>query len=89
MEQVSWYSAAGFCRRLSEKTGKCVRLPTEAEWEYACRAGTTTAFNTGETLSTGQANCDGTGVYATGQAGANRKETTPVGSLPPNAWGPV
>jgi hypothetical protein len=87
MERVSWYGAMRFCGALSEKTEKCVRLPTEAEWEYACRAGTTTAFNTGETISTDQANYNGTGAYGTGKVGANRQTTTPVGSFPPNSWG--
>jgi formylglycine-generating enzyme required for sulfatase activity len=87
MEMVSWYGATRFCKALSEKTGKRVCLPTEAEWEYACRAGTTTAFNTGETISTNEANYNGTGAYGTGKVGTNRQMTTPVGSFPPNAWG--
>jgi formylglycine-generating enzyme required for sulfatase activity len=87
MEMVSWYGAMRFCRTLSEKTGMNVRLPTEAEWEYACRAGTTTAFNTGETISTDEANYNGAGAYGSGKLGENRRMTTPVGSFPPNAWG--
>lgn len=78
---VSWDDAVAFCRWLSEKEGRTYRLPTEAEWEYACRAGTTTKFSTGDALSRAQANI---GVAADGQ----KKETTmPVGSFAANAWG--
>jgi formylglycine-generating enzyme required for sulfatase activity len=63
------------------------RLPTEAEWEYACRAGTTTPFCFGETISTDQANYDGNFAYGKGKKGVYRKQTTPVGSFPANAWG--
>ena len=63
------------------------RLPTEAEWEYACRAGTTSPFYFGETISTEQANYDGNYVYGKGKKGIYRQKTTPVGSFPPNAWG--
>ena len=87
VEKVSWYEAAQFCARLSKSNGKNVRLPNEAEWEYACRAGTTTAFNTGATISTDQANYNGSGAYGTGKIGAWRRMTMPVGSFPPNAWG--
>ena len=87
VEQVSWNEAAEFCKKLSEKTGQIVRLPTEAEWEYACRAGTTTPFHTGETISTDQANYDGNSVYGNGRKGPYRKKTLAVGSFAPNAWG--
>jgi len=66
---------------------KGYRLPTEAEWEYACRAGTTTVFNTGNTISTDQANYDGDGTYGGGSKGVDLKQTVPVGSYPPNTWG--
>ncbi len=63
------------------------RLPTEAEWEYACRAGTTTPFNTGYNITTDQANYDGDYPYNGNAKGIYRGKTTPVGSFPPNAWG--
>ncbi|MCL2719766.1 MAG: formylglycine-generating enzyme family protein [Treponema sp.] len=62
------------------------RLPTEAQWEYACRAGTTTPFYTGENITSAQANYNGTSPY-TGDPGEYIKKTTPVGSYPPNSWG--
>jgi formylglycine-generating enzyme required for sulfatase activity len=67
--------------------GTGYRLPTEAEWEYACRAGTTTPFHFGETISTDQANYDGNSTYGKGKKGEYRKKTTPVGSFPANDWG--
>ena len=63
------------------------RLPTEAEWEYACRAGTTTPFNTGKNITTDQANYNGKHPYNGGARGEYRKKTTPVDSFAPNAWG--
>ncbi|MCK4872152.1 MAG: formylglycine-generating enzyme family protein [Phycisphaerales bacterium] len=87
VEKVSWEDAAEFCRRLSEREGKTYRLPTEAEWEYACRAGTTTPFSFGETISTEVVNYDGREVYGKGIAGVYRRATLPVGSLGSNAWG--
>ncbi|NER99625.1 MAG: formylglycine-generating enzyme family protein [Symploca sp. SIO1B1] len=60
VEKVSWYDAVEFCNRLSRKTGRQYRLPSEAEWEYACRAGTTTPFHFGETITTDLANYQGT-----------------------------
>jgi formylglycine-generating enzyme required for sulfatase activity len=77
VEQVSWYDAVEFCARLSAHTGRTYRLPTEAEWEYACRAGTTTPFTFGETLTTEVANYNGS-AYNKGPAGGRRDETTPV-----------
>jgi formylglycine-generating enzyme required for sulfatase activity len=87
VEQVSWDDAVEFCRKLSTKTGNTVRLPTEAQWEYACRAGTKTPFNTGETISTDEANYDGNYTYGTGKKGEYREKTVAVGSFKPNAWG--
>ena len=87
VETVSWDDAVEFCKKLSAKTGKTVVLPTEAQWEYACRAGTKTPFNTGETISTDQANYDGNSVYGNGVKGEYRQKTTPVGTFKPNAFG--
>jgi formylglycine-generating enzyme required for sulfatase activity len=87
VEKVGWYDAVEFCKRLSEREGKKYRLPTEAEWEYACRAGTTTPFYTGETISTNQANYNGDFVYGNGTKGSYREQTTPVGSFSPNDFG--
>jgi|GEM_PF-2907724 len=84
---VSWHEALEFCRKLSDKEGRTYRLPTEAEWEYACRAGTTTPFYTGATMSTDQANYDGNHTYGNGRKGMYREKTTPIGSFPANAWG--
>lgn len=82
VECVSWYDAVEFCERLSVYTRRTYRLPSEAEWEYACRAGTATPFHFGETLSTDQANYNGTdekcGAYGPGSRGDYRQGTTPV-----------
>ena len=87
VENLFWEHAVEFCGKLSARTCKIVTVPTEAEWEYACRAGTTTPFNTGETISTDQANYDGRYVYGAGGKGQYRQETLPVGSFKPNRWG--
>jgi len=87
VEQVSWYDAIEFCARLSVRTGREYGLPTEAEWEYACRAGTTTPFHFGETITTDLANYNGTYTYNGGPKGINRRKTTDVGSFPANAFG--
>jgi formylglycine-generating enzyme required for sulfatase activity len=87
VEQVSWDDAQEFCARLSQVSGKLYRLPSEAEWEYACRAGTTTPFAFGETITTEIANYDGNSTYANAPTGGYREQTVDVGSFPPNAWG--
>jgi formylglycine-generating enzyme required for sulfatase activity/uncharacterized caspase-like protein len=87
VEQVSWNNAVEFCQKLSEKTGREYRLPSEAEWEYACRAGTTTPFHFGETITTELANYNGTSIYASEPKGKHLQRTTDVGIFPPNAFG--
>jgi formylglycine-generating enzyme required for sulfatase activity len=97
VENVSWDDAIEFCDRLNRKTGNQYRLPSEAEWEYACRAGTTTPFHFGETITTDLANYQGTdweyegkvypGNYANAPKGIYRETTIEVGSFPPNAFG--
>jgi formylglycine-generating enzyme required for sulfatase activity len=87
VEQVSWDESVEFCLRLSKLTGREYRLPSEAEWEYACRAGTTTPFHFGETIDTNLANYNGDYVYGKGVKGSYRQTTTPVRELPPNSWG--
>jgi formylglycine-generating enzyme required for sulfatase activity len=84
---VNWYDAHQYLRWLSEATGRSYRLPSEAEWEYACRAGTKTAFSFGDTISTEQANYDGNFTYNGGVRGEYRRGTTPAGMFPPNPWG--
>lgn len=87
VENVSWDKCQEFVKKLREKDTKPYRLPTEAEWEYSCRAGTKTAFYFGDTISTDQANYDGTHTYGDGGKGVYRKKTMPVGSFPANPWG--
>jgi formylglycine-generating enzyme required for sulfatase activity len=87
VESVSWHDAQEFCKKLSEQTGRQYRLPSEAEWEYACRAGTTTPFHFGETMMTELANYDGNYTYGSGIKGEYREKTTPVGSFPANGFG--
>lgn len=74
VESVSWYDAVEFCARLSTATSREYRLPTESEWEYACRAGMATPFHFGKAISKKQANF-------------NSSSTTRVGKYPPNNWG--
>jgi formylglycine-generating enzyme required for sulfatase activity len=87
VENVSFDEVQDFLRRLNAKASGRFRLPTEAEWEYACRAGTTTPFATGSSLTTDEANFHGGHPYPGGKAGPYRGSPTPVGSFPPNAWG--
>ena len=96
VESVSWYDAVEFCDRLTFHTNREYRLPSEAEWEYACRAGTTTPFHFGETITTDVANYRGidneeykwSGSYGKGPKGIYREETTVVGSFDvANAFG--
>ena len=78
VEQVSWDEAVEFCDRLTAHTQRPYRLPSEAKWEYACRAGTTTPFHFGKTLTTEVANYDGNSAYTNSAKGEYRAETTPV-----------
>lgn len=79
VETISWLDAVEFCQRLARQTGRQYRLPSEAEWEYACRARTKTPFHFGETLLSQLANYDGEYAYKFEPAGVDRKATTPVG----------
>jgi len=84
---ISCNDATAYCEALSAKRGKVYRLPTEAEWEYACRAGSRTPFNTGENLTTNQANYDGNYTYNGNPTGVYRRNTVAVNSFAPNAYG--
>jgi formylglycine-generating enzyme required for sulfatase activity len=95
VENVSWHDAVAFCDKLTEAAraagvvpeGYVFRLPTEAEWEYCCRAGTETSTAFGDSLSSKQANFDGNVPYGNAEQGPYLQRTTDVGSYPPNAWG--
>ena len=78
VETVTWYDAVEFCARLTAHTGRTYRLPSEAEWEYACRAGTTTPFYFGKILNTVVANHNGDYTYGDGPKGRKRSQTTSV-----------
>jgi len=86
-ENVEWHSAKVFMRKMELKSGLKFRFPTEAQWEYACRAGTETAFNTGNTINPDQANYNCRYSYLEGLKGLAIDETKPVGSYKPNAFG--
>lgn len=88
VDSISWYDAIEFCERLARATGRNYRLPSEAQWEYACRAGTTTPFYFGATLTSEFANYYAIKFpYAVERESEFRAKTTPVGSFPPNAFG--
>ena len=88
VENVSWHDAREFCRRLSALAGRTYELPSEAQWEYACRAGTTTPFCYGPTITTGLANyCGEQPPYLAEPPGIYRHGTTEAGAFPPNAFG--
>ena len=87
VESVLWEEAIEFCQRLSQRFGRTYTLPSEAQWEYACRAGTTTPFHFGATLTPDLANYDGNYTYGDGPKGVYRQETTAVAGFPANPWG--
>ncbi len=92
VEMVSWNDAVAFCRRMSAlpaevQAGRIYHLPTEAEWEYACRADTRTAFSSGDTLASSEANFDGRTPFDGAARGPYLERTSRVGSYKPNAWG--
>jgi formylglycine-generating enzyme required for sulfatase activity len=87
VENVSWEEAVEFCQRLSRKTGRDYRLSTEAEWEYACRAGTSTSFYFGKTITGKLASYNSSQIYLNESKGKGQKKTMPVGNFPPNAFG--
>ncbi|MCL6754668.1 SUMF1/EgtB/PvdO family nonheme iron enzyme [Nostoc sp. CCCryo 231-06] len=86
VERVIWDDAVEFCQKLSQKTGKTYRLPSEAEWEYACRAGTTTPFYFNETITTDLVNYNGDYPYGSAPKGEYRQQTIDVGKFPPNSF---
>ena len=87
VDNVNWLDALAFCQWLTDHTDHEFQLPSEAQWEYACRAGTTTPFHFGETITTDVVNFQGEFVFGNAPKGLYRHVSTPVGSLPPNAFG--
>lgn len=87
IEHVSWDDAIEFCAKLSQLTGRSYTLPSESQWEYACRAGTDTAFYFGDTITPELVNYNGEYPYNGAPSGENRAQATPVGIFPPNTLG--
>ena len=87
VERVSWDNAQKFCQKLSNKTGRHYQLPSETQWEYACRAGTNTPFSFGETLTVKVANFNGEHTFLNEPRGFYHHVTTEGGAFPPNAFG--
>jgi formylglycine-generating enzyme required for sulfatase activity/actin-like ATPase involved in cell morphogenesis len=87
VESVFWYDAKEFCTEAAKTTGQKFQLPSEAQWEYACRAGTSSPFSFGETITPDWVNYDGNHPYGNAAKGQYRQETTNVGSFKPNAFG--
>lgn len=87
VDTISWHDAMAFCAAVSKRAGRTYRLPTEAEWEYACRAGTLTPFYTGATVSAAQANFDSSETYGGSKPEPKPGRSRPVASYPPNPWG--
>ena len=87
IDKINWFDAIAFCQGLSQKTGHKYRLPSESEWEYACRAKTTTPFAHGDTIVPAIVNHNGEYPYAKAPKGGCLEQTTPVGTFPPNQFG--
>jgi formylglycine-generating enzyme required for sulfatase activity len=87
IERVNWHEAIAFCQKLSQQTGNHYSLPSEAQWEYACRANSNTPFCYGETITTDLVNYNGDYPFGGAPKGENRERVTPVGSFAPNAFG--
>jgi formylglycine-generating enzyme required for sulfatase activity len=87
VDRITWDAADEFCRRLAKRTGRAYRLPSEAEWEYACRAGSMTPFHFGATLTTDLANYVGEHIFSGEPPGLYRHSSTDVGGFPPNEFG--
>jgi formylglycine-generating enzyme required for sulfatase activity len=87
VENVAWAEARAFCQRLAHRSGRVYQLPSEAQWEYACRAGSNTPFYCGETVTTDLANYCGDHTYRGGPAGLYRHTTLAGGTFPPNPFG--
>lgn len=86
-ENITWTQAVEFCQRLSQRTGKNYHLPSESQWEYACRAGTMTPFYLGETVTPEFVNYDGNHPYKNAPRGVYRQHPLEVGKFPPNGFG--
>jgi eukaryotic-like serine/threonine-protein kinase len=87
VENICWKEGTAFCKRLSQQTGRQYSLPSEAQWEYACRAGTVTPFNLGETITTDYVNYVGDHTYRDEPPGIYRHKTSLAGTFHPNPWG--
>ena len=87
MDNVSWHEAIEFCSRLSQRADRHYTLPSEAQWEYACRAGSIKPFHFGPTITPELATYNGSYTYGDGPKGEYREQTTPVGVFPANSWG--
>ncbi|HWR31218.1 MAG TPA: formylglycine-generating enzyme family protein, partial [Negativicutes bacterium] len=87
VETINWMEAERFCHHLSQLTDRDFILPSEAHWEYACRAGTQSAFNIGDNITTDYVNYVGEHTYRDGPRGIYLHETNRAGTYPPNRWG--